>query len=383
MTDLQASLIGIGGAIVVGVISYNKWQEFKARKTVERAFAAPEEDVLMGGAAGPAGPVAERREPTLVSAKAPAGAPATDSGEMAAATEPAQPDQQLDQHQDQPQEQQLEQQAEDMAAPAQSRLPVDQLIDCAVMLALEAPLRGEKILPAIEGLRHVGGKPVHYIGRPEDGPWEAVSHGRVYRALQAGIQMANRGSALNELEYSEFVTRLGQLADELGAMPDLPDMMEIMPAARSLHQFIVEYGAQLSVNVQANHAPWVLTTLLAALERQGFDQRPDGRLVMPDGDGGVLFSLSTNATPADQSTSRLTLLLDVPCVAPARDGFNAMVACARSLAARLDGTVVDDGNQPLPAQALEEIASQVQAFYGEMEAVQVAAGSHRALRLFG
>src|SRR5690606_12582787 len=139
----------------------------------------------------------------------------------------------------------------------------------------------------------------------------------------------------------------------------------------------------LGVNVQTTGAPWALPTLLAALERQGFDHRPDGRLVMPDGDGGVLFSLSPNATPAEQTTSRLTLLLDVPCVAPARDAFNAMTACARSLSTRLDGVVVDDGNQPLSSEALAEIAAQVQAFYGEMEAVQVPAGSHRALRLFG
>jgi len=29
MTDLQTSLLVIGGVIVVGVISYNKWQEHK------------------------------------------------------------------------------------------------------------------------------------------------------------------------------------------------------------------------------------------------------------------------------------------------------------------------------------------------------------------
>ena len=36
MTDLQISLIGIGIAIVIGVIAYNKWQEYRAKKHVER-----------------------------------------------------------------------------------------------------------------------------------------------------------------------------------------------------------------------------------------------------------------------------------------------------------------------------------------------------------
>jgi FtsZ-interacting cell division protein ZipA len=159
-------------------------------------------------------------------------------------------------------------------------------------------------------------------------------------------------------------------------------MTNVIAGARTLHQFIAEYDAQLSVNVQSNGAPWMINTLLAALERQGFDLRPDGRLVMPDGDGGVLFSMSTNVALAEETTSRLTLLLDVPRVSAALDGFGAMVACARVLAARLDGTVVDDSNQPLSYAAVEEIAGQVTEFYGHMDAANVPAGSTRALRLF-
>ena len=65
-----------------------------------------------------------------------------------------------------------------------------------------------------------------------------------------------------------------------------------------------------------------------------------------------------------------------------RDGFNAMVACARMLAARLDGVVVDDAGQPLTEEALGEIAEQVQGFYDDMERCEIPAGSARAQRLF-
>ncbi|MGB9107795.1 MAG: cell division protein, partial [Telluria sp.] len=57
MTDFQMSLIAAGGVFVVGVISYNKWQEYKARKSVERAFGASHDDVLMKAGAQPAAPV--------------------------------------------------------------------------------------------------------------------------------------------------------------------------------------------------------------------------------------------------------------------------------------------------------------------------------------
>ena len=47
MTDLQVSLIAIGGVIVVGLFSFNKWQEWRAKKSVENAFSSLQQDVLM------------------------------------------------------------------------------------------------------------------------------------------------------------------------------------------------------------------------------------------------------------------------------------------------------------------------------------------------
>ena len=371
MTDLQTSLIVIGGAIVVGVISYNKWQEYKAKKSVERAFSASHDDVLMSSGEEGRKPIsvtdfsAERREPTLVSG---------DHSEVDASFE--------DTKSAESTQEELDAQVDMMQPVEEKELPVDYLIDCTIPLALTTQLRGEKILSALQSLRHVGSKPVHFAGQHIDGGWEAITHGGIYKSMMAGVQLANRSNALNELEYSEFVMRLRQIADDFDADPDVPDMAEVMVTARSLHHFVNEYDAKLSVNIQSNGAPWSVTTLLSALERQGFDVRPEGRLVMPDGDGGVLFSLSTNVTLAEDTTNRLTLLLDVPVVAPERDGFGAMIACARSLSLRLDGTVVDDSNQPLSDAALNEIGGQIEVFYADMEAADIPAGSNRALRLF-
>jgi len=361
MTDLQASLIGIGGTILAGVVSYNKWQEFKAKRSVERAFSSDHDDVLMRE-----GGDEHRREPTLVgNLDAEAVDPATMREEMA---------------QDQP----LDSTANTFSAPAiQRELPVDELIDCLIPIELDAPMRGEKILPAMQKLRHVGNKPVQFVGMLDDGSWDVISRGNVYTSLRAGVQLANRSTALNEIEYSELVAKLRQVVDELDAEPEVPDMGRVISMARELHQFVNEYDAKLSVNVVSKGAPWAINTLLAALERQGFDLRPDGRLVMSDGEGGILFSLTTNVTLAAETTSKLTLLLDVPCVSPSRDGFGAMIACARMLASRLDGAVVDDAGQPLTQEALQQIAEQVAAFYGHMEEASVSAGSIRALRLFG
>jgi FtsZ-interacting cell division protein ZipA len=369
MTDLQASLIVIGIAIIIAVILYNKWQERKERKSVEKAFSNSTDDVLMRGDASTheAGNAeGARKEPVFD--YAPVEGAGTVPGDAVPDTA----------------ESALTSEAE--VPPAievfPKDLPADELIDCVIPLLPESPLRGEKVLPLIQGLRHIGSKPVQYIGERADGGWEPVRSGGAYLALAATVQLANRSGALNELEYSELISRLRQIADELGAELEVPDMREVMARARALHEFVAEYDAKLSINVQAKGSPWVVDTLMMALERQGFDLRPDGRLIMPDGDNGVLFSLSTNVTLASQTTSRLTLLLDVPCVAPLRDGFGAMVACAKSLATRLDGTVVDDAGQPLADPALDEIASQIAEFYDSMDNAGIPAGSVRAARLF-
>lgn len=367
MTDFQLSLIAAGGVFVAGVISYNKWQEYKARKSVERAFSSNHDDVLMRADG-------TRQEPVLDLGAAPAGdgvqaepglggvGPGTDAHVAVAASLPG---------------------AVAGAPPSElAESLVDPLIDCLIPLALEAPARGDKLLPVLQKLRRVGNKPVHFIGLHVNGDWEPIVHGGVYTKLQAGVQMATRTTALNELEYSEMVQRLRTVADEIGAEPELPDMIEVISEARNLHRFVAGHDAQLGVNLASNGAPWSMVTLIGALENQGFDVRPDGRFAMPDGEGGVLFTLSTNVTLGADTTSRLTLLLDVPCVAPARDAFNKMVGCAMQLVSRLDATVVDDFDQPLSGEALAAINGQVQEFYQEMEAAEIPAGSTRALRLF-
>jgi hypothetical protein len=371
MTDFQMSLIAAGGVFVVGVITYNKWQEYKARKSVERAFSSDHDDVLMRTGAAPVA----RQEPVLDLGAAPAAdAVEAESSAPRAAATAAEAQQDL--------AAELPGAAPDTSPAELAESLVDPLIDCLIPLALEMPARGDKILPALQKLRRVGNKPIHYIGLAVNGDWEPIVHGGVYTKLQAGVQMATRTTSLNELEYSELVTRLRAVADEIQAEPEVPDMIEVMSESRTLHRFVAGHDAQLGVNLKSNGAPWAMSTLIGALENQGFDVRPDGRFAMPDGAGGVLFTLSTNVTLGADTTSRLTLLLDVPCVAPARDGFGVMVGCAKTLVQRLDATIVDDSDQPLLDPALTEINGQVQEFYQEMDAADIPAGSTRALRLF-
>ena len=357
MTDLQLSLLAIGGTLVVGVVIFNKWQEYKAKKSVDQAFTGGHDDVLMNPVDEIRSNSSGRQEPSMDSFDGLHQNHDSFIGDMSTSN------------------------AEGSVNLSRD-LPVDDVIDCVITLEFEAPIRGEKLLDAISQLKYVGKKPVHFVALGHDGIKSVIAHGGAYTSLFAGVQIANRSGPLNELEYSEFVNHLREIADRLNAHSDIPDMNKVMSIARELHHFVSEHDAQLSVNILSNGAPWEIANLLAALETQGFDVRPDGRLEMSDGDGGSLFTLSTNVSMSETITSRLTLLLDVPCVAPSLDGFGAMAACARSLAARLSGTVVDDGNQAISKPALDEIAVQVNDFYMAMAEAQIFAGSQRAQRLF-
>ena len=392
MTELQASLIAIGAVIVVGVIAYNKWTEWRAKNSVENAFSDMPDDVLMGGGK------AHHSSPHSTSHSLHDDATHEHSDDEHDHSAHDEHHQQHEHghadHADHADEDDHQHVTTQTARAAQAEplefihataktSPLDPVVDCIIPLALEHPLRGEKIIAAFQSLRFVGNKLVQVIGETETGSLEPVAHGGAYHSLQVGVQMASRLSPLSELEYSELVLGLNNMGDELGSMPDIPDMSQVISDARRLHQFIQEFDVQLSVNVRSKGMPWLVATMRPALQRQGLDLRPDGRLIMSDGDGGLLFSISMNATPADDSTKMMTLLLPVPMVESQRQAFEAMTAFAKSLASRLSGEVIDDSGQPLNDASLDAIAAQVKDFYHAMEDYGVTAGSSAAKRLFG
>lgn len=382
MTDLNMSLWGFGAVIILSVIFYNFWQEYKAKRNVERAFGESQDDVLMQSG--------EQSTPTARSKNESEEASTlnTYSFNANSADERQEPSLENEISEDQdsvsPESEPVITERDSVAkAPVEiSTLSVDDFIDYVIQIEFDTPTRGDKIVHETQSFRRVGNKPVHFVGINSEGKREEISHTAMYSQILAGVQLVTRSGALNELEYSEAVMKLRQISDNLGAHPDIPDMKHVMDLAQDLYLFVCEYDAQLSVNVVAKDAPWEIPTLVGALRKQGFDGRPEGRMVMSDGESGNLYSLSINAGATDQVTSQITLLLDVPAVAPFRGAYNAMVSCAKSLALRLGGAIVDDGGDVLTDEVLDQIREQVELFYTAMQAAEIPAGSTRAIRLF-
>ena len=88
----------------------------------------------------------------------------------------------------------------------------------------------------------------------DTGLWEQPRHGQRYSAFQSGVQLANRTGPLNQIEFSEFVTKTQAFADAINGAPEFPDMLEEVARARELDSFARAHDAQLSFTFKATKA---------------------------------------------------------------------------------------------------------------------------------
>lgn len=269
---------------------------------------------------------------------------------------------------------------------------LDALIDAIVPLAIDAPVSGDAVGPHMPTTRRAGTKPWLIEGLEEaSGAWETPSPGRRYSEFQAGVQMANRHGALNEIEYSEFVQKVQDFADQVGALPDFPDMLDAVARARELDAFAGSHDAQLSVNLRANGAAWSVGYLQQCAARQGLITGAlPGRLVLPGAEEGAppVLTLSFDAHAALQedpnlsSVRQVTLSLDVPQTPAAAEPFAAWQQVARALASDMDATLVDDKGAPITLHTFATIGQELTQLHEALESHDLAAGSAAARRLF-
>jgi ZipA, C-terminal FtsZ-binding domain len=269
---------------------------------------------------------------------------------------------------------------------------LDALIDVIVPLAFEHPVSGDAALAALPVTRRVGSKPFAIEGFNESTQtWEMPLAGQRYKLMQAGVQLANRSGALNDIEYSEFVVKAQAFADALGGTPEFPEMRDEVARARELDQFASPHDAQLSVTLRARHAAWSPGYVQQNAARLGFVAGViPGRMVLPAGAAGqpsvlglVYDSQAALAEdPTQSAIHELSLNLDVPQVDRHEQPFVRMRLAAQQLADTMDGLVTDDNGQPLTAQALDVIGAELETLYDTLDGHDLSAGSALARRLF-
>jgi hypothetical protein len=283
--------------------------------------------------------------------------------------------------------------AEARPLPVKRNVPrLDALIDAIATLPLEAPTTGEAALMHLPTTRRAGTKPFLIEGLNDGtGEWEPPTHGQRYREFQAGVQLANRNGALNEIEYSEFVHKVQAFAEGVGALPEFPDMIDAVARARELDAFASPHDAQLSVHLRAQSVAWSVGYIQQCALRHGFvPGAVPGRLVLPAQEEGapavLVLGFDPQAAlaedPNEAAVHDIVLTLDVPQTEAAAEPFAAWQEAARALSKDMDAALVDEAGRPLTLHAFQAIGQELQQLYAALEERDLAAGSAAARRLF-
>ena len=273
------------------------------------------------------------------------------------------------------------------------RVPrLDALIDAIVPMALESPISAEQALQHLPPSRRAGTKPFYVEGLDtETGTWEPLQAGRRYGELQAGVQLANRSGALNEIEYSEFVQKVQTLAESLGAAADIPDMLEVVARARELDGLTAPLDAQLSITLRTNGVAWSVGFVQQVAARLGMvSGAVPGRWVLPSAEDGAppMLVLSVDAQAALAEDPQLAVVreavlsLDVPQTPANVEPFPAWHLLGKQLTDDMDATATDDQGQPISLHAFDAIGKDIDDLYQRLEQLDLAAGSAAARRLF-
>nr|MDP2192255.1 cell division protein FtsZ [Rhodoferax sp.] len=272
------------------------------------------------------------------------------------------------------------------------RLSMDALIDVMAPITLDGPVSGDAALAAMPATRRAGSKLFSIEGFNESNQrWEMPQAGQRYATFQAGVQLANRSGALNEIEYSEFVMKTQAFCESVNGTPDFPEMLEEVARARELDQFASDHDGQLGFVLRARNAAWSPGYVQQNAARLGFVAGSiPGRMVMSASVAGLppVLELSFDAQaaladdPAQSAIRELAISLDVAQVDRSERAFVRLREAALWLASSMDGVVTDDNGRPLPSEAMDVIGAELEHLYDTLDQHDLSAGSALARRLF-
>jgi hypothetical protein len=369
MSDLQLGLLAIGVAVVVGVIAYNRWQEARARRRTEGAFASRHDDALLGGGGAAAAPAAPVRVPVAETARV----DRTIEHTIVVDGPPAQ------------------QQPE--AAPASlTATGLDPGVDYIVELDCARPVAGADLARHAQALLDEGlVRPVHWEGYDETRAlWRPIGAETRYARVRVGVQLTSRAGPLGDEDLLAFCGEVQEVALAIAAQVDFPDIDEAVARAQELDRFCAGVDVQIGLSVIGSESHAFPGSKLRSLaESAGMAIGRDGRFHRYAEDGTELFSLSNlepmpfhAETMKTLQTRGVTALFDVPRVSASPSAFRRFIDFAHQLEQALGGVLVDDNRKPIGQAALEAIGQQLEGIHRTMAARGIPAGGPLALRLF-
>ncbi len=397
-SELQIALIGAGVVAVAMVWGYNAWQDSKHRKTADEIFKSKQGDALLGDQEAPAAEglamEALRREPAeRVDPSFPDDIDTPDE-----IVEVNDADVSITDHAPTAGTEAKQESAPNIKLSSEFKplLPeecADAVADCVLTMTGLDPVSA----PAVWALHNVWAeemsKAMHWLARDDaHGRWQVVGvdDSGHYREWAVALQLVDRRGPVSDSELGRFFDCVQQMAQEIGAVPELPSLAETLARAGALDEFCAAVDIQFVLHVvEASGGVFAGTKLRGVAEAAGLVLESEGLFRERDATGSELFSVANlGAEPLAAETIKslathgLTLSLDVPRVSDGVLAFDHMLATARQLGERLGGVLVDAQRAPLSDAMIVAIRAKTKELQTRMRDGGIVPGSPRALRLF-
>lgn len=232
-------------------------------------------------------------------------------------------------------------------------------------------------------------------GLTTDNVWITIPDSKAdhtFTQLAYSLQLADRGGPVNRPTLNRFQHMVETIGLDLSAHVEWQGAGDPLNNAVALDQFCIEVDKTVGFHLLANNgASFHATKLRGLVEAQGLKLSDDGRFhhnqaVPPHQLEFAVKNFEGNAfTPSMLKSSVMhgvTFQLDIPTVKNSSDVFDNMTVIAKTMAKSLDASIVDDNKKMLGDIQLEKIRQQLKVINATMIAKGIIPGSAHALRLF-
>jgi len=333
MSDLQIGLIILGLALILVVMLFNWWQDWRARTRMRQQFSEAHDDALLGDSAS-----TQRREPMLGAAL------------LASAVD------------------------DDTDA-------VDAQCEAVIDIHFPHPIAADALAHPLQSLLHTAGKPIRvFAQRDDDGQRARLHAGEPCIALHLAVLLANRSGPLSAIAWSSIWTQAQALATQFDGTIEGPEQDHVVRQAEQLDALCAALDATVNLCVKLTEALPVDQLQLLA-HTVGFVAR-DQHFVWLENDI-VRFTLRLgDATAQPDRIAQLDLVLDVPNSLAEPQAFSRMADVGRDLASRLHAALLDDQGKPLATHADVVVDQQLVQIAQRLEDAGFTPGSTRCARVF-
>jgi len=335
MSDLQIGLIVLGLALILIVMLFNWWQDWRARVRMRDQFSSQDDALFADASSG------QRREPML-------------SGNL----------------------------IETAAADDE----VDPQCEAVIDISFAQPVAAQPLAEALQSLVRTTGKSIRvFVQRDGGAERTRLALDEPCVALHLAVLLANRSGPLSAIAWSNIWTQAQALATQFDGVIEGPEQDQVLHQAAQLDALCARLDATVNLQLKLSDTP--LSDTVQRLAREiGFV--PYGEhLVWMNAHARPEFTLLANGMAAqtlaaNHRVERLDLTMDVPNSPVNDQAFSRMAGVGRDLARRLHAVLLDDQGKPLATDADAAVDAQLTEIARHLREAGFTPGDARCARVF-